>query len=137
MEDQLNKNRINILERKKRYYINNKEKIAEWKKNRYNEIKNTPEYKEKSLRNSQNWRKKSPHIVAWRNLLKRVLYYFDNKKKDRTIVELGYSANGLKTHWLNDSLKMNSLRNIFSNTQNRYLLKECHGKIGVNGILII
>ena len=30
--------------------------------------------------------------------MKRVLYYFDNKKKDRTIVELGYSANDLKTH---------------------------------------
>jgi hypothetical protein len=85
-----NKDKVN--ESKKKYYENNKEYIREWKKNYYNLIKDLPEYKEKRNKNMSEWSSKNKHIVAWRNSLKRVIYYLNIEKCNKTIDILGYSA---------------------------------------------
>lgn len=86
---QNNKEKVRLS--KKQYYEENKEYISNWKKNYYESIKYLPEYKEKIRKNSLNWSKKNPHIIAWRNSLRRVLYYFNIKKTQKTIDILEYS----------------------------------------------
>jgi hypothetical protein len=77
---------------KRRYYEDNKDYIRNWKKKYYESIKDIPEHKEKHRKDIYNWSRKNPHIVAWRNSLRRVLYYFNIKKSESTIDILGYSA---------------------------------------------
>jgi len=90
------KNKEIIKEKQKLYYYKNKEKIL---LNNKNWIERNKEYHK--IINNQNhkiWKKKNTHIVAWRNILHRVLNQFENKKTDKTHKLLGYSANELKTH---------------------------------------
>jgi len=89
-----NKNKVTLS--KKKYYEENKEYIKEWKKNYYNLIKESTDYKERRNKNMKEWSKKNPHIVAWRNTLRRVLYYFNIKKCNKTIDILGYSADDFR-----------------------------------------
>jgi hypothetical protein len=89
-------NKDKVLESKKRYYYENKEYVSDWKKNYYLLIKDTTEYKDRRNKNMLNWSKNNPHIVAWRNSLRRVLLYLDIEKSSKTIDILGYSADEFK-----------------------------------------
>lgn len=86
------KNKEKVSESKKKYYEENKDYVSMWKKNHYELIKNNDEYKKKRNESSKKWRENNPHIVAWRNSLRRVLLYFNIKKCKKTIELLGYSA---------------------------------------------
>jgi len=91
-----NNNRDKVLESKKRYYYKNKEYVSDWKKNYYLLIKDTEEYKDKRNKNMLNWSKNNPHVIAWRNSLRRVLLYLEKEKLSKTIDILGYSAEEFK-----------------------------------------
>jgi len=94
-----------ILERKKEHYQENKAKLLAYKE----EYRNTPEYKiqyknwrsenkELLARLQANYRKKYPHIIAWRSVLYSTLKRLDTPKEGHTIDMLGYSALELKEH---------------------------------------
>jgi hypothetical protein len=94
-----------ILERKKEYHIENQEKISIKKK----EYRNTPEFKiqdrkwrsenkERLAQLQANYRKKYPHIIAWRSVLYSTLKRINTPKEGHTISLLGYSALDLKNH---------------------------------------
>jgi hypothetical protein len=85
-------NKEKVSESKKKYYEENKDYVKMWKKNYYELIKNNDEYRNKRNKNTKKWCENNPHIVAWRNSLRRVLYYFNIKKCKKTIEMLGYSA---------------------------------------------
>lgn len=94
-------NNEKISNNKKEYHIKNKEKILKKKKEYRNENKDKiKEYFNKNkdkIRNAQRtYRKKYPHIVAWRRILYRTLYYLGTKKEGHTQDILGYSAVQLK-----------------------------------------
>lgn len=91
-------NKDKITESKRKYYEKNKEYISEWKRNYYKLIKESPDYKQRRNINMMNWSKNNPHIVAWRNSLRRVLYYFNIKKCNKTIDILGYSAEDFRNN---------------------------------------
>lgn len=100
-----NENQEKILERKKEYHIENQEEILEnkreYRKNNQEKIKeyfSKPENKEKIRVGQATYRKKYPHIVAWRRMLYRTLYYLGKEKENDTRTELGYSAVELKHH---------------------------------------
>jgi len=92
-----------ILERKKEYHIENREEILkkkkEYRKNNpdygKNYIKNNPEI---NKNNQIKYRRKNPHIIAWRSVLYSTLKRMGTNKSDHTVDELGYSADELKNH---------------------------------------
>ena len=79
-----------IIDKKhnKKYYHSNKEYFKEHQKQYRNE-----------------WVKKNPHYVRWRNILRRTLEYLNQDKTSPTEETLGYSAIELKQHL--DNLGMN------------------------------
>jgi hypothetical protein len=89
-----NENKEKIKVYQKKYYQLNRDKLLiqnkKWINNNY--------YKHRKMNadNSIKWRSKNKHIVAWRNILHRVLNKFCKVKDDRTIKLLGYSAKDLK-----------------------------------------
>lgn len=98
-------NRDAIIERKKEYNIENREKILENKK-RYH---NKPEVKERMKIYNKiyqtehkdkyyNYRRKHPHIIAWRSVLYSTLKRLGTLKEGHTVDVLGYSALELKEH---------------------------------------
>jgi hypothetical protein len=100
-----NENQEEILKRKKEYHIENREKILQEKK----KYRNIPEIKEKNrlyikdyAKNNKEkyykYRRDNSHIVAWRQLLYRTLYYLNTTKEGHTQDMLGYSAVELKHH---------------------------------------
>jgi len=96
-----NDNQEKILERKKEYHIENREKILQDKKEyRINNKEKIQEYfnnnKHKVREAQQRYRKKYPHIVAWRRLLYRTLYYLGTDKEGNTQDMLGYTPVQLK-----------------------------------------
>lgn len=115
---QRERNRDNILESKRKYYQENKEKLneisKEWRRNnliRAREIERNSYYKnidyyrgyradhkERTTEWARKWREKNPHITAWRSLLKTALLRMGNTKEGHTIDLLGYSAKELKEH---------------------------------------
>lgn len=99
------KNKEKILEYKKDYHINNREDILEKKRNYRKQedviLRNIEYFKNNSnkIRIAQSvYRRKYPHIVAWRRMLYRTLEYLGREKQNSTIEELGYSATELKEH---------------------------------------
>lgn len=105
------KNKEEILIKKKEYYEKNRDSILEQKKeyNNTNKDKRKEYYqswKDKNrdwLRNymreySAKYREENPHIFAWRNVIKSYLVRLNTKKDDKTIELLGYSADELKNH---------------------------------------
>jgi len=91
-KQQLNKDFEKHREYNKKYYYKNSIIISEKKK--IDRQENPEKYK--LLKN--NYNKKNPHIVAWRNLLKHTINYYSNKKNDKTEKLLGYNYNTLKEH---------------------------------------
>jgi hypothetical protein len=98
-------NKEKVLKRKKNYHIKNKEIILQ-KKQIY---RSKPENRERAklyikdyMKNNREkyyeYRRKSPHIIAWRQLLHRTLRYLGTKKEEHTQEILGYSAVQLKHH---------------------------------------
>ena len=96
-------NREKVLERKREYHVENREIILD-KKKKYRSI---PEIKEKNrlyikkykVENRDKYyayRRKYPHIIAWRRILYRTLYYLGTEKEGNTQSMLGYSAVQLK-----------------------------------------
>lgn len=95
------KNRGKILNRKKEYHKENQEKILEYKKQyRKDNFDKIKEYFSKNkfrvTEAQRRYRKKYPHIIAWRRMLYRTLYYMGTKKEGTTQEMLGYSAVQLK-----------------------------------------
>ena len=95
------KNQIKILNRKKEYHQENKDKILEYKKQyrKDNFIKIKDYFSKNKFRVTEaqrRYRKKYPHIVAWRRMLYRTLYYMGTEKEGSTQDMLGYSAAQLK-----------------------------------------
>jgi hypothetical protein len=97
------KNKIKILEHKKEYYLDNmeeilsykkvyreenKEKIKTWRKNNL----------DKYSKGQAKYRKKYPHIIAWRSILYSTLARLGTSKQGHTVDMLGYSALELKEH---------------------------------------
>ena len=98
-----NDNQEKILKRKKEYHIENREEILEKKK----EYRDIPEIREKNrlyikkykVENRDKYyayRRRNPHIVAWRRLLYRTLYYLGTDKEGNTQDMLGYTPVQLK-----------------------------------------
>jgi len=96
-------NREQILERKKEYHKENKDSILEYKKQYRKDNdeqirewrKNNPD---RNAIGQLNYRKKHPHIIAWRSVLYSTLKRLGTEKSDHTIDMLGYSADQLKEH---------------------------------------
>lgn len=96
-----NENQEKILKRKKNYHVENREQILQDKKDyRLTNRGKIQEYfnnnKHKVREAQQRYRKKYPHIVAWRRLLYRTLYYMGTEKEGHTGDMLGYTAVQLK-----------------------------------------
>jgi len=98
-------NKEKILKEKKEYHIKNREEILKKKK----EYRDIPEIKEKNRLYIKNYkvenrdkyysyRRNNPHIVAWRRILYRTLYYLGTEKEGHTQDMLGYTAAQLKHH---------------------------------------
>lgn len=86
-------NNPNILKKASEKYVNNnpesvKQSKIKWKTNN----------KEKIKESNKNYRKKSPHISAWRCVLRDSLRRLGQNKEGHTIDLLGYSALELKNH---------------------------------------
>ena len=98
-------NQEKILDRKKEYHIENKEIILK-KKKKYRSIPSNKErsrqyikkYKVENRDKYYEYRKRNPHIIAWRRILYRTLYYLGTEKEGTTLEILGYSAVQLKHH---------------------------------------
>lgn len=98
-------NKESILNQKKEYHKENKDSILK-KKKEYRKDRGGSEkfkiWREKNLdvmsRHQANYRKKYPHIVAWRSVLYSTLKRLGTKKESHTIDMLGYSALQLKEH---------------------------------------
>jgi len=103
----------NNPEKIKEYYQKNKEKYKLQARTRFaNEInreksrKATRKWIEKDKnhsnmvrnKNNKDFRKRNPHIVAWRNSIYRVLRYLSKKKTSSTFELLGYTSIELKKH---------------------------------------
>ena len=96
-------NQEKILERKVEYHIENRETILEYKKEY--RIENDDKIKVYFSKNKhkvreaqQRYRKRYPHIIAWRRMLYRTLYYLETEKDGDTKEMMGYSAVQLKHH---------------------------------------
>ncbi|MFW6233536.1 MAG: hypothetical protein ACOC3Z_02650, partial [Nanoarchaeota archaeon] len=98
-------NQNDILQRKKEYHKENKEEILEKKKN-YRSIPSNREraknyikkYKVENREKYYEYRRRHPHIIAWRRMLYRSLYYLGTEKEGTTLDMLGYSSVQLKHH---------------------------------------
>lgn len=97
--------REQILKRKKEHYQENRDRLLAYKK----EYRETDSFKDndKEWRNDNknrlallqaNYRKKYPHVVAWRSVLYSTLKRLGTDKQNSTIDMLGYSALELKEH---------------------------------------
>ena len=100
-----NENKESILERKKEYYQKNKDKLLDYKSNYRNDPEN--QIKIKNWRNNNKerlaflqseYKKRYPHVIAWRTILHSSLKRLNTPKQDKTITLLGYSALDLKHH---------------------------------------
>jgi len=95
-------NKKYVLDKSTLYYENNKDKVKirnkEYMTNIKNDVVKNKKRKEKNNQRLKTWRIKNNHIISWRDLLRRTLKYFNNKKSNSTIIELGYSADELKEH---------------------------------------
>lgn len=115
-------NKEKLTEYKKDHYINNKDsyldKSKKWKKENRELYLNclkewrkvNKKYNREYLRNwfannpekrkeyYDNLRLNSPHIVAWRTVLKNAIQRINTKKSNSTIEMLGYSADDLRKH---------------------------------------
>lgn len=98
-------NNEKILEYKKQYHKDNKDEILKKKQ----EYRNIPENKERAKKYIKEYKKtypdkyyeyrrKNPHIIAWRNILHRSLKHLETEKENSTLETLGYSAVQLKHH---------------------------------------
>lgn len=94
---------------KRKYYINNsdrvKENVKKYRENNKESIYNkekierkTKEYKEYMSKYIFSHRKRYPHIYAWRSLLTNTIKRLNTKKSKKTIEMLGFSAEELKIH---------------------------------------
>ena len=100
-----NENQEKILTQKKDYHQKNKEMILE-KKSEYRNIpenkEHAKEYIKKYIKENREkyykYRRQNPHIIAWRRLLYRTLYYLRKEKESNTFNELKYTALELKEH---------------------------------------
>jgi hypothetical protein len=98
-------NQEKIKNRKKEYHIENREEILEKKgiyrsvpENRERSKKYIKKYKVENKEKYYAYRKRNPHIIAWRNMLYRTLIHLGTKKEGDTKEMLGYSAVQLKHH---------------------------------------
>ena len=96
-------NQEKILDRKKEYHIENKDIICakkqEYRRDNKDKISEYFKHNKHRVRNAQStYRKKYPHIISWRRMLYRTLYYFGTQKEGSTLDMLGYSAVQLKHH---------------------------------------
>jgi len=105
LKEYYKENREKILEQKKEYHIENKKEILKKKEEYRSKPKNkkrTKEYSKKYQKENKDkyysYRRKNPHIIAWRNILYRTLKYLGKEKQNKTLIELGYSAVQLKHH---------------------------------------
>lgn len=96
-------NKEKISNNKKEYHIKNKEKILKKKKEYRDKPENKEkaksyikEYKVKNREKYYQYRRNNPHIIAWRRILYRTLYYLGTEKEGHTQDILGYSAVQLK-----------------------------------------
>jgi hypothetical protein len=89
-------NKEKFKDYQKKYYLLNREKILE--RNKKWIESNYDRHRKINDNNMIKWRSKNSHIVAWRNIIHRVLNQFGKVKNDKTILLLGYSANDLKEH---------------------------------------
>lgn len=94
-----------ILNYKKEYHIKNRDIILEKKRiyrwlseNRERNKNYIKNYKIENKEKYYLYRKRHPHIVAWRRILYRTLEYLNKEKQGKTIDELGYSSLQLKEH---------------------------------------
>lgn len=92
------RNKEKIRERKDKYAEENEEKMIMWKKESYERRKKEPGYKEYRNKYAREYRSRNPHIIAWRNTLRRVIYQYGQNKSGKTIDILGYSATDFKSH---------------------------------------
>ena len=98
-------NREKVLQRKKEYHIENRDDILE-KKREYREKPENKEranaYIKKYIKENRDkyykYRRLNPHIIAWRRLLYRTLYYLKKEKDGNTFNELQYTPQHLKEH---------------------------------------
>lgn len=104
-KNRYNEKRYEILEHKKVYHIENREKILKDKK----EYRKKPENIERAKKYSKyyrteckdkfyKYRQNNPHIIAWRSILYSTLNRLGTKKQGHTIDMLGYSAIELKEY---------------------------------------
>lgn len=98
-------NKDSILEYKKVYHIKNRETILEkkreYRKREYVILKNKKYFTDnfdKVILAQSVYRKRYPHIIAWRRILYRTLNYLGKEKEYSTLISLGYSAEQLKEH---------------------------------------
>lgn len=98
-------NREQLLENKKEYHIKNREVILE----NHRIYRQDTEHKEQAKEYRKNYfknhkdkvyayRKRNPHIIAWRNILYRSLRYLGKEKENHTDTEIGYTAIELRNH---------------------------------------
>ncbi len=87
-------NQEHILLYKKFYRENNKDSIKEWRKNN----------KDRLAELQSDYRKRYPHVIAWRSVLYSTLKRLGTPKEGHTIDMLGYSALQLKEHIENQFL---------------------------------
>ena len=98
-------NKEKIYLNKKDYHIKNRDKILENKR----EYRKDPDNKQRAkeymkIYTTDNkekyyeYRRRNPHIIAWRSMLYRTLSYLGKKKEEHTIYMLGYSAMDLRNH---------------------------------------
>lgn len=96
-------NKEKILERKKEYHTENKNIICikkqEYRRENKEKIIEYFKNNKHRVRNAQyTYRRRHPHIISWRRMLYRTLYYFGTEKESTTLDMLGYSAVQLKHH---------------------------------------
>lgn len=96
--------RDELLEKKKIYYQKNREKLLDYKKE-YRDKNNNETFKKWRENNldvmanhQTKYRKKYPHVIAWRSILHSTLKRLGTSKEGHTIYMLGYSALDLKKH---------------------------------------
>ena len=93
------------LKRRKDSYIKNRDSILEKKceyrakpENREHAKEYASKYQKENKETYYSYRKKNPHIIAWRAIVYRTLSYLGKMKQGHTIDELGYSAIELREH---------------------------------------
>lgn len=101
-------NKEQISKQKKEYHINNREEILEKKREYRKRPENREranEYFKKYVKENREkyykYRRKNPHIIAWRRLLYRTLYYLKKEKEGNTFNELQYTPQELRQHLQN------------------------------------